>query len=590
MDAANKKDGFFSKAHYTQFLPILLPIALGIAVYINAMSNGFVFDDMTTIVHNAHIKDLGQNFPAFFNLDYFKIAQAEVSYRPIATLSYFLIYALFNLSPLAFHLSSLLLHIFNVIGVYVLVDLIQHNKKTSLIAALVFACHPVLTETVNCISYNEDLLATFFYLLSLVLYIRAGTRENPPALPIYFFSLVAFSVALLSKEMAITLPVIIFLYDFTRTETAKTNDFIKQAVATIDKQKFYYIGFGLVAIFYLALRFKILVNPAGSFSHSRAGLFERIFFLPDHLFDYIKLVLFPLDLNAEYSFAYPDRFLAFSNLFSFIVIIAIIVGSFFIYKHSKGIFFGIWWFIITLLPVSNLIEIHNPIAERYLYLPLVGFCLVISILISKIPGRSDLVHSKNIARLKYSILIGLLIFYSLVTVARNPVWKDNFSVWANTVEKSPDNPIVHGGLGLAYQERGFLDEAIREFTAAIELGPNMAKNHYNIGRAYEEKGLFENAIDAYKKAVELNPEYIDAYFNLANLSMRLQLRKDAIYAYRRVIELDPADLEAYNNLGVAHAMQGEIEKAVGLWEKVLEMDPGNQNAKGNIAKAKKILN
>jgi tetratricopeptide (TPR) repeat protein len=590
MDAANKKDGFFSKAHYTQFLPILLPIALGIAVYINAMSNGFVFDDMTTIVHNAHIKDLGQNFPAFFNLDYFKIAQAEVSYRPIATLSYFLIYALFNLSPLAFHLSSLLLHIFNVIGVYVLVDLIQHNKKTSLIAALVFACHPVLTETVNCISYNEDLLATFFYLLSLVLYIRAGTRENPPALPIYFFSLVAFSVALLSKEMAITLPVIIFLYDFTRTETAKTNDFIKQAVATIDKQKFYYIGFGLVAIFYLALRFKILVNPAGSFSHSRAGLFERIFFLPDHLFDYIKLVLFPLDLNAEYSFAYPDRFLAFSNLFSFIVIIAIIVGSFFIYKHSKGIFFGIWWFIITLLPVSNLIEIHNPIAERYLYLPLVGFCLVISILISEIPGRSDLVHSKNIARLKYSILIGLLIFYSLVTVARNPVWKDNFSVWANTVEKSPDNPIVHGGLGLAYQERGFLDEAIREFTAAIELGPNMAKNHYNIGRAYEEKGLFENAIDAYKKAVELNPEYIDAYFNLANLSMRLQLRKDAIYAYRRVIELDPADLEAYNNLGVAHAMQGEIEKAVGLWEKVLEMDPGNQNAKGNIAKAKKILN
>jgi tetratricopeptide (TPR) repeat protein len=300
--------------------------------------------------------------------------------------------------------------------------------------------------------------------------------------------------------------------------------------------------------------------------------------------------LFPLNLNAEYTFAYPDRFLDFSNLFSVIVIIAITVGSFYIYKYSKGIFFGIWWFIITLLPVSNLIEIHNPIAERYLYLPLVGFCMVLSILINKIPNRLDLARSKNIARLKYSILIGLLTFYSLVTVARNPVWKDNFSVWANTVEKSPDNPIVHGGLGLAYQERGFLDEAIREFKTAIELGPNMDKNHYNIGRAYEENGLFENAIAAYKKAVKLNPEYTDAYFNLANLSMRLQLRKDAIYAYRRVIELDPADLEAYNNLGVAHAMQGEIGRAVELWEKVLEMDPDNQKAKDNIAKAKKILN
>ncbi len=588
MNAANKKDGFFLKGRYTQFLPIILPIALAIAVYINALPNGFVFDDMTTIVHNVHIKDLAKNFPAFFSLDYFKIAQAEVSYRPIATLSYFLIYALFNLNPLAFHLSSLLLHILNVIGVYVLVDIIRQNKRYSLVAALVFACHPVLTETVNCISYNEDLLATFFYLLALVLYIKAGTKENRPDLPIYVFSFISFFAALLSKEMAITLPVIIFLYDVTQKETAKTNGFIKQAVAAIDKQKFYYIGFGLVALFYLVLRFKILVNPSESFSHSRAGLLERILFLPDHLFDYIKLVLFPLDLNAEYSFAYPDRFLAFSNLFSVSVIVAITVGSFFIYKRSKGIFFGIWWFIITLLPVSNLIEIHNPIAERYLYLPLVGFCMVISIFIDKMPARSDLAQSKNMARLKYSILIGLLVFYSLVTVARNPVWTDNFSVWANTVEKSPDNPIVHGGLGLAYQERGFLDEAIREFTAAIRLGPNMAKNHYNIGRAYEEKGLFKNAVDAYKKAVELNPEYTDAYFNLANLYMRLQLRKDAIDSYRRVIELDPADLEAYNNLGVAFAMQGEIDRAVGLWEKVLKLDPNNQKATDNIAKAKKI--
>jgi tetratricopeptide (TPR) repeat protein len=243
-----------------------------------------------------------------------------------------------------------------------------------------------------------------------------------------------------------------------------------------------------------------------------------------------------------------------------------------------------------LLPVSNLIEIHNPIAERYLYLPLVGFCMVISILISEIPERPDKVRFKNFALLKYFILIGLLVFYSVVTVNRNPVWKDNFSVWANTVEKSPDNPIVRGGLGLAYQKRGLLDEAIREFETAIELGPNVAKNHYNLGLAYEEKGLFEKAVAAYKKAAELNPAYTDAYFNLANLSMRLQSRQDAIWAYRKVIELDPADIEAYNNLGVAYAMQGELDKAVGLWQKVLEMDPDNPKAKDNLAKAKQLVN
>ena len=590
MNAANKKDGFSSKKRYQRALTIALPVALGIAVYINMLSNGFVFDDMDTIVHNDHIKDFGKSFPAFFNLDYFKIAQTEVSYRPLATLSYFLIYAVFNLNPLAFHLFSLLLHIFNVILVYLLVDLIQRRKTSAMIAALVFACHPVLTEAVNCISYNEDLFVALFYLLALISYIHAAAKENASGLTIYLFSLISFLLALLSKEMAITLPVIILLYDITLRERAGTDGFIKQAVATIGKQKFYYLGFALVALFYLALRFKILVNPEDSLSIWRAGLFKRILFLPQHLFDYLKLTFWPLDLNAEYSFAYPDRFWGISNLFSFSVIMAIIVGSFFIYQYSKGLFFGVWWFIITLMPVSNLIEIHNPIAERYLYLPLVGFCIIIAIFINAIPGRSIATPSKKTVWLRYSILIGLLLFYSLATVARNPVWKDNFSVWANTVEKSPDNPIVHGGLGLAYQERGFLDEAIGEFKKAIELGPNMAKNHYNIGRAYEEKGLLENATDAYEKSVELNPEYTDAYFNLANLYMRRQLRKDAISAYRRVIELDPADLEAYNNMGVAYAIEGEIGRAVGLWQKVLEIDPNNRNAKDNIAKAKQMMN
>jgi len=589
MAASSNKGGVSLKARYKQFLPIVLPVALGMVVYLNSLSNGFVFDDMYTIVHNEHIKDLSKNLPAFFNLDYFNIARTEVSYRPVATLSYFLIYALFGLSPLAFHLTSLLLHIFNVIAVYVLVQLLLNEKKFSLIAALVFACHPVLTETVNCISYNEDLLATFFYLLALVLYIKATANENSFHRPIYFFSLVFFLVALLSKEMAVTLPAIILLYDFTLRPTDGTGGGIKQVAGIIDRQKFYYIGFILVASFYLLLRFKFLVNPEGGFSYSRAGLFERILFLPDLLFDYIKLVWVPLNLNAEYSFAYPQRFLELSNLLALIVILAITIGSYFIYPRSKGIFFGIWWFFITLLPVSNLIEIHNPIAERYLYLPLVGFCIIISILINEAPRRWALSPSKKPALLKYSILIALLLFYSLVTVSRNPVWKDNFSVWANTVEKSPDNPIVHGGLGLAYQERGFLDEAIDEFKKAIALSPRMDKNYYNLGRAYQEKGRFEAAVAAYKKTVELNPAYIDAYFNLANIYMRLQLIKDAIAAYRKVIELNPADVEAYNNMAVAYANQGEIERAVALWEKVLVIDPDNQKAADNLSKAKNIM-
>ena len=589
MESVNKKEAGSPRTRLSQILPILLPIALSILVYLNTLPNGFVFDDMQTIVHNEYIGDLSKNFSAFFNLDYFKIAKTEASYRPIATLSYFVIYALFGLNPLAFHLSSLLLHIFNVVSVYILVSLIQKDKKTACIAALIFACHPVLTEVVNCISYNEDLLATLFCLIALILYIKTTATEKTSGLIFYVLSLVLFLAALLSKEMAITLPAIIILYDLTSgRESAETDGFVKQAVTTVKNHKYYYLGFILVGLFYLVLRFKILVNPTGAFFHSRATLFERIIFLPDQLFSYIQLALAPLNLNAEYSFAYPDSFFDFSNIFSFLVIIGIVVGSLFIYKHSRGIFLGIWWFIITLLPVLNLIEIHNPIAERYLYFPLVGFCLVVSILINEVMAKSNLSKSKNWKLIKYSLLIGLLIFYSLATIARNPVWKDNFSVWANTVEKSPNNSIVHGGLGLAYQQRGFLDEAIRELKKAVELSPKMDKNHYNLGRVYEEKGLFENAIGSYKRAIELNPGYINAYFNVANIYMRIGLRQDAIYAYQKVIELNPKDLEAHNNLGVAYAMQGQIDRAISQWEKALEVDPQNQNAKDNISKAKRL--
>ena len=155
------------KTKTKHLLPILLLVCVSALIYFNSLSNGFVYDDFGTIVENVHIKRFGNYLSSFYNPSYFKISGGEASYRPVATLSYYLIYAIFGLNPFGYHLISIALHIFNVILVYQIAHVIFDDKKSSVIAGLLFACHPVNTEAVNGISYNEDLIASFFFFLAL---------------------------------------------------------------------------------------------------------------------------------------------------------------------------------------------------------------------------------------------------------------------------------------------------------------------------------------------------------------------------------------------------------------------------------------
>ena len=147
----------FSKLTTTRWLPIVLLVFVCLAVYLNSLSNGFVFDDYAVIIENKSLPHPIKSFPSFFNHSYFKIAGGEASYRPLATLSYYLTYAIAGLNPFFYHFLSVILHIVNVVLVYRLVNLILKHRSSALIAGLLFACHPALTEAVNCIAYNEDL-------------------------------------------------------------------------------------------------------------------------------------------------------------------------------------------------------------------------------------------------------------------------------------------------------------------------------------------------------------------------------------------------------------------------------------------------
>ena len=270
----NKAGEAFSKMTATRWLPVALLVFVCIVVYLNSLSNGFVFDDYAVIIENKYLKLPGINFASFFNHSYFNIAGGEASYRPLATLSYYLIYAIAGLNPFFYHLLSVILHIINVVLVYLLFNLILKHRFTALIAGLLFACHPALTEAVDCISYNEDLLAAVFFLLAFLFYLKSSTHNLRSSSINYGLSLFFFLLGLLSKEMAITLPAIILLYDVSLKNGVDKKSFSLQLILkNIKVRGLFYGGYLAVSLLYLSIRFFVLYHPQESIKPFFGNLF-----------------------------------------------------------------------------------------------------------------------------------------------------------------------------------------------------------------------------------------------------------------------------------------------------------------------------
>jgi protein O-mannosyl-transferase len=587
--AANpKSSGDIVKAAPGHWLPVVVLTLLCLIVYYNSLSNGFVYDDYGVIVENRYIKQPGKLLASLFDQSYFKMAGLEASYRPVASLSYLLVYSVAGLDAFFYHLASLLLHILNTLLVYCLATIILQNRLRAGLAAGLFACHPALSEAVNCISFNDDLLTTLFFLLAFLVYIRIKAKRVKFNIGAYGLSLLLYFFGLLSKEMAITLPAIIVLYDLILRDPERNPPGFKQLLSIVQKRAAFYAGYAAVSLFYLFLRFYLFQIPGESLKSSYGSLLERVMYLPGHIFSFIRLIILPTNLSADYVFSYPDRFLSIMNIAGFGIVVGLVGTSFYIYRYSRVAFFGLWWCLITLSPVLNLIEIYHPLAERYLYLPLIGFCLVVPVIIFGLAGR--LITKPARVNMVSSILIlGIVSWYSTATITRNPDWQDNFSLWSKTVQTSPDSLVARGGLGMAYLERGMLDQAQAQFEIAVKLYPNHHKGYYNLGLIYSRKGDLKRAMEYFKRAVTLNPESIRGHYNLGTLYARQNLFDPAIRHYTKVIELDPDVVEAHYNLGLAYAMQGKLPHAIAEWEKVLQLQPRHTAARNNLAKAKKMM-
>ena len=538
-----------SKISKNLSLPILIFVIVCLSqfVYLNSLSNQFVYDDEFTIVTNYFVKTWN-NFPLLFNSDYFKLS-GELSYRPVVTLSYFIDYTLWKLNPFGFHLTNTLLHTLNSVLLFFLLTRIFNSRTTSFIAALVFSCHPVLTEAVNAISYREDMLAATFFIAAFLLYMKTSKDERSLS-PAYFASVVCYLLGVFSKEMAITLPLLIFLYDIIFTKAQNLGYKLTR----------YYTGYILTAIFYLLMRFAVLHNPVESHvSYPESSIFINFLTMSKVLASYMKLFIVPVTLCADYVIPYSTSLSDTSFIVSLLLLVAVIVITYRLFFSSKILFFSVVWFFVTLLPVLNIVPFENIMAERYLCLPIIGFCMVIGNLLVHSQNKIDYFNKYYIS---VTLLVLMLGIFSFKTMKQNTVWTDQTVLWTNTARISPKSFKAHNNLGNIYRNAGRLDEAIVELQYALSLYNDYIDAHNNLGVTYRKKGMLKEALLEYQRALQINPHYPYAHNNLGVLYAKSNYLDLAINEFNNAVANKPDYADAYNNLGAIYIRKGLYEKAI----------------------------
>lgn len=525
------------------------------ALYINSLNGEFVWDDQSFVVSNASIRDIG-NFARFFLDNKTGAACPELAsdtYRPLTTLSYAIDYAVWGLNSFGYHLTNVILHSANAILVCILLFLLSENFFIAFFGGLIFAAHPIQTEVVAWVSGRSSALFLLFYLSSLIFYIRYSRQKERR---LYGISLALFALSLFSKEMSITLPFIIVLYDiyFPNREKFKTR-LLK------------YIPYFALALFYVVLRI-ILVKKVGQFGGLKDPYYV-FFVMSTVVIDYVRLLFVPLKLCAV---GYPvPAAISIKEprvIFSLISIVAILACVPALFRRHRLLSFAIAWFFITLLPVLNIIPIKALEAERFLYLPSIGFCILASCVMSMVGEKFG---KPVMGRASIAILlsIALVIGYSTKTILRVRDWRNEITISEKTAEVSPDSVWVLTVLGTNLIERGDYASAIKPLEKAVALNGQYEPARSALGEGYLRLARYEDASVQLAQALKMEPLSMKSRNFLGVAYANLNRYDDARKQFTTVLKRNPRFLDAYLNLGRLYEMMGEYDKAIEQYRKIL---------------------
>ncbi|MFC2093514.1 tetratricopeptide repeat protein [Bacteroidota bacterium] len=489
-------------------------------IFYNSLDNEFVFDDESVVVNNLSLQDFS-NIPKYFSGSegFHKVIGRY--YRPIVSSTYTVDYAIWELNPLGYHLTNIIIHIISCLLLFaVLAELFGKYKYgilASLIASLIFASHPIHTEAVSWVSGRTDSLVTLFFFASLLYYIKFTKRHDNikesssgnnetffTKYKLLLISILFYFAGLLSKEMIITYPVVVILFDFV---------YRKKPLSYIKKNLIVYVSVVVVTLLYLLLRYIALEDVVERESY--VYFYEKDFAtvavtMLKTIPLYFKLLFFPIGLLYHYNGYIPDSvtFFDINVILSIIFIIGIIFMSVIFYKRNSVISFCLLFFVVSLIPVMNIIPTMNLMAERFLYMTSFSLSIVIVYLIVKF------INEKNSFQIIVSTIV-IVLLLSFLTFDRNKDWKDNDTLYSTA--EGVDGTVLLTNVGNIYANKKQYDEADWRYRRAIELRDNSLLAHHNLGLIFMIRGQLDSAEIKFKKGLSIDSLAPDGYLQLANV-------------------------------------------------------------------------
>ena len=571
---------------------VLAALIIGVAAaYHQTLDYPFVFDDLGNIAGSIQIENLSIDGVT----DIIKDAHADN--RPIANLSFAINWLMGDGDTTPFHITNLLIHIVTGFLVYLFAwqTLCLHlcnkdepgksNSRMTVAAAavgLIWTMHPIQTQAVTYIVQRMTSMCTLFCVLALCLYVagrsfttgRSGNRAGRVSLLVA--SAAAWVVALGCKEIAISLPALVWLYEwffFRQLQKSWLLTSLKFAIPVI-----------IIAI--LAMVFYLETDPL---SAAQSGYRQRDYTMLERqltqfrvLILYLSLLVLPLPsrLNLDHHVPHSTSLIApISTLLSLAVVIGLIIGACLLARRHRLLSFCILWYFITMALESSIIGIEM-VFEHRLYLPSIGVVLGVVTLAA---GWSKKISTPNWSGLAAIVLVATAL--AAMTWQRNKVWAGIESLYLDCAAKSPNKPRAHYNLGVYYGQHDRIEDAIDRYRTAVRLRPKYIEAQMNLGLALMKQEAYKGALTAFNNAVRYKPDHGPAYMNRAVLLRNLDRLEDAVTDNLQAVALLPDNAKAKFNLGATYGNLERYAEAIDVYTSVLALEPDHADAHANIGVA-----
>lgn len=578
---------------------IALILFVGLGLYLHTLNAPFIFDDFGCVKENPVIR----NFILYLDFDNVRALNLapdlknSFALRPVVYLTFFLNYLCGGVQEFGYHLVNTAIHLLNALLVYRLVTVTLQrapNRESGdesfplprllpLLVALLFVAHPLQTQAVTYITQRFASLAALLYLLALVLYVGARTAKTSRSRwSCYGGALAVTLLAMKTKEIAFTLPIIMLLYDFFFLDGT-----LKSRCRAI-------LPFLLtMAIIPATLIWLTQTNSAGVSPQGLNQSLDLVNFSKVSRWDYLmtqfgvittylRMLILPVGQNLDHDYRMAQSFFELKIVGSFFLLLFLCGGAVLLGIRScregkrceeRLVAFGILWFFITLAVESSIIPIDDLLVEHRLYLPSFGIFLALAVAATAAVGNGLLPRWAFIGA-----VVSAVVLLSALTVARNYLYKDDIRMLEDVIAKSPDKPRARSILGTAFLDGGRFDEAIVELGKAVQLQPDNVNALGNLGCAHFAKGQFDEAMRCFQRTIEIAPDNYHAHASLGVSYFNKGRLADAEREYLLSLAINPHYGDARKNLAGLYALLGRKAEAMEQYRALLVSDPQNSEA------------